>query len=56
MEVLIPALMVLAFALSSIFKQPEPPPKSVEQELGEAIGKYLKKGVKIRVEFDQDKD
>ncbi|MGJ3244509.1 MAG: hypothetical protein ACFE0I_00320 [Elainellaceae cyanobacterium] len=30
--------------------------KSVEEQLGEALGKYLGKGVKINVHIGEDKD
>lgn len=40
---------VLAWTQEVLFPKPKPPepPKTPEQELGEAIGKYLKKGVKV---------
>jgi predicted hydrocarbon binding protein len=53
------AICVTAFILAFFFSLPkkkDPPPKSVEQELGEALGKYLAKGIKINVEVIGSKE
>jgi hypothetical protein len=49
MESIIGFILIAAFFLSLLDKPP--PPKSVEQELGEVIGKYLAKGIKVNVEL-----
>ncbi len=43
-------VFILIFLLwtDSVFAKPKPKPKSVEESLGEALIKYLDKGVKIR--------
>ncbi|NJN86233.1 MAG: hypothetical protein HC881_07855 [Leptolyngbyaceae cyanobacterium SL_7_1] len=47
-------IMAVAFVLASI-PQKKSPPKTVEQELGEVIGKYLGSGIKIQVEINDKK-
>jgi hypothetical protein len=43
-------IMAAAFVLSAFAeKKPPPPPKTPEQELGEAIAKYLAHGVNVRL-------
>ncbi|WP_088888934.1 hypothetical protein [Leptolyngbya ohadii] len=41
--------LVLAWTQEVLFPKPKPPepPKTPEQQLGEAIGKYLAKGVRV---------
>ncbi|WP_339384496.1 hypothetical protein [Oscillatoria sp. FACHB-1407] len=51
MDAFVGALLLLALIFSSLPKPPAPPPRSEEEVLGEAIGKYLKKGIKINVEI-----
>jgi len=31
----------------------KPPPKAIEEQLGETIAKYLTKGVKVRIEQEK---
>jgi hypothetical protein len=56
MDIVLPFILVAALVLSTIFKQQPPSPKSVEEQLGEAIGKYLAKGIKIQVEVNNSKE
>lgn len=46
---LITAGVVSWIILNQLFSK-KAPPKSVEEQLGEAIGKYLKQGVKVQME------
>jgi len=55
MDVVTIVVMVAAFVLSAI-PEKKPLPKIPEQELGEAIGKYLTKGIKIQVEISDRKE
>lgn len=55
LDIVTVTVMVAAFVLSCI-PQKKPPPKTAEQELGEAIGKYLTKGIKIQVELSEKKE
>ncbi|HEY9620630.1 MAG TPA: hypothetical protein V6C78_09690 [Crinalium sp.] len=55
MEVVCVLALVAAFFFSLSPKK-EKPPKSAEEELGEALGKYLKNGVKINVEISNKSD
>lgn len=48
MEILIVLGVVLYFFTRDVFSKP--PPKSAEEQLGEAITKYLSKGIKVRIE------
>lgn len=50
MEMLITASIVLYFFSKGVFAKPKA--KSVEDQLGEAIAKYLAKGIKTRIEND----
>lgn len=46
------ALGLIAAWTDSVFQKPKPkdPPKTPEQEFGEAVGKYIsKKGAKIKI-------
>jgi hypothetical protein len=52
MEGLIVIGVLLYLFSKDVFSQSPPPPKSVEEQLGEAITKYLGKGVKVRIEKD----
>jgi hypothetical protein len=45
-EAIITASIVLYFFTKAIFAKP--PAKSAEEQLGEALTKYLTKGVKVR--------
>ncbi|MGA0197642.1 MAG: hypothetical protein ACO3NK_00680 [Prochlorotrichaceae cyanobacterium] len=45
---LITAGVVSWIVLNQIFSKR--PPKSVEEQLGEALGKYLKEGIKVKME------
>jgi len=45
---LITAGVVSWIVLNQIFSKK--PPKSIEDQLGEAIGKYLKEGIKVKME------
>ncbi|MFZ9736566.1 MAG: hypothetical protein ACO3EZ_00985 [Prochlorotrichaceae cyanobacterium] len=45
---LITAGVVSWIVLNQIFSKK--PPKSVEEQLGEALGKYLKDGIKVKME------
>jgi hypothetical protein len=50
------AFLVLVFILTKEILVPEKKPeKTPEQELGEAITKYLSKGMKVRIESSEDK-
>ena len=42
--------LVAWITLNQIFAKK--PPKSVEDQLGEALGKYLKDGIKVKIEGD----
>lgn len=42
--------VLLYFFTKAVFARP--PAKSVEEQLGESITKYLSKGVKVRIETD----
>jgi len=46
---LITAGVVSWIVLNQLFSK-KAPPKSAEEQLGEALGKYLKQGVKIKME------
>ncbi len=48
MEIL--AIVVFAGLFWGLINHPPKKPKSPEEELGEAITKYLSKGVKVRIE------
>ncbi len=50
MEILIMLGVVLYCFTRDVFSKP--PPKSVEEQLGESITKYLGKGIKVRIETD----
>ena len=50
MEILIVIGAVLYCFTRDVFSKP--PPKPVEEQLGESITKYLSKGVKVRLETD----
>lgn len=49
-EIVITAGIVLYLFTKAIFAKP--PAKSVEEQLGESITKYLSKGIKVRIEKD----
>lgn len=49
-EIAITAGIVLYLWTKAVFSKP--PAKSVEEQLGESITKYLSKGVKVRIEKD----
>ncbi|MFQ3628314.1 MAG: hypothetical protein SNJ81_12135 [Cyanobacteriota bacterium] len=53
MDVITLSVMIAGFALACL--KESPPPKSSEQLLGEALGKYLEKGVTINVNVDSRK-
>jgi hypothetical protein len=53
MDVITLSVMIAGFALACL--KESPPPKSAEQQFGEALGKYLEKGVTINVNFDSRK-
>lgn len=50
MEIL--AFLTFTGVLWGIFESLKKPSKTAEQEFGEAITKYLSKGVKVRIEKD----
>ena len=50
MEILVTLGVVLYCFTRDVFSRPTP--KSVEEQLGEFITKYLSKGVKVRIETD----
>ena len=50
MEILIMLGVALYCFTRDLFSKP--PPKSAEEQLGEALTKYLSKGVKVRIETD----
>ncbi|HIK39588.1 hypothetical protein HNI00_11520 [Thermoleptolyngbya oregonensis NK1-22] len=54
MDVITLSVMIAGFVLACLKESP-PPPKSTEQQLGEALGKYLEKGVTINVNFNAQK-
>lgn len=49
-EMIITASIVLYFFTKAIYAKP--PAKTVEEQLGESITKYLTKGVKVRLDKD----
>ncbi|MBD2261147.1 hypothetical protein [Pseudanabaena sp. FACHB-2040] len=49
-EALITASLILYFFTKAIFAKP--PAKSVEEQLGESITKYLSKSIKVKLEKD----
>jgi hypothetical protein len=51
MDVITLSVMIAGFVLACLKESP-PPPKSAEQQLGEALGKYLEKGVTIKVNLE----
>ncbi len=51
---LFPLLFLLAVALAEIFRDRPKPKKSEEEALGEAMTKYLSKGVRVRIEAADD--
>jgi hypothetical protein len=55
MDAIAIVVLVAAFVLSAIPAK-QPPAKTAEEELGEAIGKYLSKGIKIQVELKQNQE
>ncbi|MBD2092066.1 hypothetical protein H6F67_19645 [Microcoleus sp. FACHB-1515] len=52
---LFPLIFLLAIAFAELAKDRSEKPKSEEKELGDAMVKYLSKGVKVRIEATDDK-
>ncbi|MBW4652237.1 MAG: hypothetical protein KME20_04185 [Kaiparowitsia implicata GSE-PSE-MK54-09C] len=50
------SLMAAAFVLSMFAEKKTPPPKTAEQELGEAIAQYLTHGVNVRLGTREKKE
>jgi beta-lactam-binding protein with PASTA domain len=55
MDVVTVVVMVAAFMLSAL-PEKKVPPKTAEQEFGEAVTKFLSKGVKVRLEVSDKKE
>lgn len=53
MDVITLSVMIASFVLACL--KESPPPKSTEQQFGEALGKYLEKGMTINLNFDSHK-
>ena len=51
---LFPLLILLSITLAEIFRDRPQPTKSEEEALGEAITKYLSKGIKVIIEAADD--
>ena len=54
-DVVTVVVMVAAFVLSAL-PEKKPPPKTAEQELGEAVTKFLSKGIKVRLEVSEKQE